>query len=89
MSKFGKWAVKDSEKQIPLWCIVHLTKKELLTLINNMLVDGTVPENKTEIMKEAYKRILNKDFLKFKTSSANKPLAQQLFERYFPEYDNK
>lgn len=62
-----------------------LSRDDLVKLINCMNVEGTFIINKTQVMDEAYKRINNKDFLFLKSEIT--PLANEMFNKLFSEYD--
>lgn len=82
MAKFGAWKLIDGEEKIPLRATINLSKGEILSIIHSMLSNGKIPNNKTEIMDEAYRVVNSRDNKVFKVSSIN-PLTKQLFDEYF------
>lgn len=86
MPKFGAVVNVEGEKKMSLRVIMYLGRDEFLAIISSMMTKGKIPNNKTEIMTEAYNRIGSKDFEFFKSKKENNPLALQIFNKYFTDF---
>lgn len=79
MSKFCKWVNGELSFKVN----IVLNKQHIINIINNMLNNGILINNKTQIMKEVYSILDNRNEIKvFKIN----PIANQIFDKYFTDY---
>lgn len=80
MAKFCKW--ENGELPIPV--TMKLSKVDVLRIINDMVNEGVLINNKTEIMNRIYEEV-TKDGFRYAGGDIS-VMAYKIFDKYFTDY---